>query len=160
MNSEELNQQRTYAWNMFSLYTNQRFKLFQTFLALTVSIIVFMKFSAGNVFYLMLLSFVESYLAYLFWKLDGRMEDLIGHAKNALLEVEHLSELPEESPLGILTRGDEVTKVRVQAAKEDALVIGAYVPFTNGLNLIYGPLCFVSCIAGCYWCMKWIELQN
>lgn len=89
---------REYAWQYFSLHSDQRLKTFNFYVILSTVIaggmLTILK-DSGNQLLASPLAFTIAFTSFIFWKLDIRNKQLIKHAEDALKYIEGHSGLGE-----------------------------------------------------------------
>jgi hypothetical protein len=145
MDKDRRNEMRQYAWNYFSLHSDQRIKTFNFFLILFAvlvgGLLAFIKDAKypplGGVpggLLLMILSLI-------FWKLDCRNRELIHHAEDALRIIE--ADIPEsEAPkeMRLFTEEDQKGETGRQARR----------PSWNPRTWIVGRYNYSDCFAAMF----------
>jgi len=159
MDKDRRNEMRQYAWNYFSLHSDQRIKTFNFFLILFAvlvgGVLAFIKDAKypplGGVpggLLLMILSLI-------FWKLDCRNRELIHHAEDALRIIE--ADIPEsESPKEMRLFTEESQKAANLGPNSLAQVAGwsarqrAGRPTWNPISWIVGRYNYSDCFAAMF----------
>lgn len=112
MTKEELNIYRDYGWNYFSLHAEQRLKTFHFFIALSAviygAIFTILK-DLNNGMYIIPVVMLQTFLSFIFWKLDQRNRELIKHAENTLKFIEKSTAKDDDEILNLFSTEEENT---------------------------------------------------
>ncbi|WP_054033150.1 hypothetical protein [Desulfatitalea tepidiphila] len=117
MDDKERDQIRDHAWKYFQLHADQRIKTFNFYLILCALIsgaLTAILKDASDIRVGIPLALLLPFLSFIFWKLDLRNKQLIGHGEQALKHIENLFEVDDEADkphlLKIFNCEDHVTK--------------------------------------------------
>lgn len=141
---------RDYAWKYFSLHADQRLKTFHFFVVLSALIsgatLTIVK-SADNIAYAIPMTYILSFLAFIFWKLDQRNRGLIKHAEDALKSIEKTYTDPENTnKRSIKLFLEEETKTRKN--KQSYSIIDMQLSYSNCFNSVFFVFGFIAFIFG------------
>jgi len=92
MNSEDRKEARNYAWNYFSLHSDQRLKGFNFFLILSglfLGAFPAVKKIAPNTNLVAFLPLMLALIAFIFWRLDERTRRLVRNAEEAIKHLDN-----------------------------------------------------------------------
>lgn len=117
MDENERDQIRDHAWKYFQLHADQRIKTFNFYLILcaliTGALTAILK-NASDIRVGIPLAFMLPFLSFIFWKLDLRNKQLIGHGEEALKYIENQYAVDDEDDkphiLKIFNREEKITK--------------------------------------------------
>lgn len=113
LSQEEKEMFRNSAWIHFSIHAEHRLKVFQFYITLSTALLAgsILSFNYIESFYILLImSFILTFISFVFWKLDVRTRNLVKNAEDAIKHLDEMHELPETdgepNPLKLFTRDD------------------------------------------------------
>jgi hypothetical protein len=157
---ESLLEARRYLWQYFEIHSEQRLKTFNFFLIMaavtTTGYIAVVKESMPSCLG-MALGLMLVFLSFLFWQLDRRNKDLIGHAEKGLMHLEAKIPVPISGSDGFVLKIFSCEESQTRAKKEQRRTLGLrwYPTYSRCFNLVFvtigimGIAAIVFCIFRC-----------
>ncbi len=152
MDSDRLGELRDYAWNYFSLHTDQRLRTFHFYVLLSTVIVgALLTVAKGSHDAIVScpLAFGLAFVSFVFWKLDLRNKELVRYGEEALksLEADSGEECANEaaSPIAIFSREESVTAMRRRGFRA---FVARPLSYSACFNLVFAAFGMSGLVAG------------
>lgn len=138
--NEEIKEYRDYAWKYFSIHADQRLKTFHFFVVLSAIIsgaIITITKDVTNIAYAAPMSYLLSFLAFIFWKLDQRNRELIKNGENVLKAIERKYTEDDRSMSELQLFLVEEEKTNNKSLFPSVPLLDAHFSYSNCFNLVF-----------------------
>jgi len=141
MDKEFLKEMREYSWNYFIAYAEARLSTFRFYLVFCTILIAGLAAIVGisEKWLAISLALLLSFLSFIYWKVDIRHKELIGHAEQALEYLERNFPLPvgEKQPHVLQLFYSEAERSKFYKRFPEHFSPNAYFSYSTSVNLVF-----------------------